>query len=285
MTNPVDPNEAFYKLRNGRTNAEKNAFQPMQPIHKNTPNTYLIYPKQMAKAFGIPDDYDEIARELGFDHLGVMSVANKEELYEAQDIWQSNEVWEHFQRAPGGKRQHRGAEYNNYSDQAINPKIGAINVETGEYVETGPASFDADLVDDIEVPTATSNPERPRTVAAAFEDGRSVITVVFRDGTIYNYYNCTRELWDNFKAATNKGQFILTDLDSLPRGPANMSQIPEELRIIAYGRFRGEQVRQAKAGGWKPRTRVRYYDMNKAIANGKNPADYQMVRRKSKGFK
>lgn len=285
MTNPVDPNDAFYKLRGGRTNALRNVFQPMQPIPKNTPNKYLTYPKQMAKAFGIPEDIDQISDELGFNNLGVMSVADKEDLAQSQEIWQSNEVWENFQRAPGGKRQHRGAEYTNYADQAINPKIGAINVETGEYVETGPASFDADLVDDIEVPTATSNPERPRTVAAAFEDGRSIITVVFRDGTIYNYYNCTRDLWDRFKAATNKGQFILSDLDSLPRGPANMSQIPEELRIVAYGRFRGEQVRQAKAGGWQPRTRARYYDISKAKANGKNPADYKMVRRKSKGFK
>jgi len=294
MTDMTDPNAAFYELYGGRTNALRNVFGDPGQVHPNTPNIYLNNPKQQSTLFGYNPEINKIQEEYGFDFAGVMDVEDKAAAAEAQDIWMSNEVWENFLRAPGGKRQARGFEYGNNARTVINPERrvkdpitgkftiigGAFNVETGESVSTGPVSFNKDREEDIEIPTSTENPERPRTVAAAFDNQRSIITLVFRDGTIYNYYNCTQKMWDDFKGNSSKWEYIRDTLDKQPRGIANMENIPEELRIIAYGRARGEQVRKAKAGGWQPRTRVRYFGMSQVKASGGNP---KMVRVRSKG--
>lgn len=74
------------------------------------------------------------------------------------------------------------------------------------------------------LPTSTINPERPRTVAAGYDGKRQVLTVVFRDGTFYNYYDVERPVWNRFKQTTSKGRFIAQVLDSYPRGTANMTR-------------------------------------------------------------
>ena len=56
------------------------------------------------------------------------------------------------------------------------------------------------------VPTSTSNPQRPRTVAAGYDKDEEKITVVFRDGTFYNYYEVNPNEWATFKATVSKGQ-------------------------------------------------------------------------------
>jgi len=281
LPNPYD-NESFNRLFNGRTRAERNVFGYPQQLPKYVRADYLNKPNQTSRAFNYEPEIDALAEKYGFDFPGVMDVTSKEALAEAQDIWMSEEVWEGFERSPGVKKQAKGFNYANYADNPITPDVGAINVQTGKSVPTGPVSFNDDRVDDVEIPTATENPERPRTVAAAFDNQRSIITLVFRDGTLYNYYNCSQKMWDDFKALPSKFEYIADTLDKQPRGIANMAGIPEELRIIAYGRARAEQVRRAKAGGWKPRTRARYTDIQKAKANGKNPADYKMKRVRSK---
>jgi hypothetical protein len=285
MADLPTPEDAFNRLNTRRTRAIRNVINPPGSVHPNTRNDFLNRTKQRSGLFGYNPDIDAVAEEAGFAFSGVMDVEDKAAAAAAQEIWVSNDLWEGFEAAPGGKRQARGFEYDNYSANPITPQTGAINTETGERVSTGPVSFNEDREDDVEIPTSTENPERPRTVAAAFDNDRSIITLIFRDGTIYNYYNCTQKMWETFKGNTSKWKYVRDTLDKQPRGIADMSQIPEELRIIAYGRARGEQIRKAKAGGWQPRTRARYYDISKAKANGKNPADYQMVRKKSKGFK
>ena len=84
------------------------------------------------------------------------------------------------------------------------------------------------------VPTATTNPERPRTVAAGFDEARGVLTVVFRDGTFYNYYGIDRTVWDSFKIAPSKGRFIVASLDDMERGTANMAKSPVYARESLY---------------------------------------------------
>lgn len=77
------------------------------------------------------------------------------------------------------------------------------------------------------VPTSTTNPARPRTVAAGYDRQRKTLTVMFRDGTLYNYYEVTSLVWGNFKRARSKGRFIYTYLDQLPRGFANEGSVSE----------------------------------------------------------
>jgi hypothetical protein len=84
------------------------------------------------------------------------------------------------------------------------------------------------------VPTSTTNPERPRTVAAGFDQKRAVLTVVFRDGTFYNYYDCDKSIWDGFKAEHSKGLYIRTVLDKMARGTANMGGAPVSSREQLY---------------------------------------------------
>jgi hypothetical protein len=84
------------------------------------------------------------------------------------------------------------------------------------------------------VPTSTINPERPRTVAAGYDPRRQVLTVVFRDGTFYNYYDVDSQTWVAFKAAPSKGRFIASNLDYQPRGTANMSGTTVFAREQAY---------------------------------------------------
>lgn len=105
------------------------------------------------------------------------------------------------------------------------------------------------------VPTSTTNPERPRTVAAGYDEGRQVLTVVFRDGTFYNYYDVDRPTWEQFKAVQSKGRFIASNLDSLPRGTANMSKSPIFAREQLYRVARtGQLVNDGQTAGQFDRT-------------------------------
>lgn len=92
------------------------------------------------------------------------------------------------------------------------------------------------------VPTSTTNPQRPRTVAAGYDDGRSVLTVVFRDGTFYNYYDVDENEWAQFKASYSKGRYILDVLDGKPRGTARMANASLGAREGLY--------RIARTGQW-----------------------------------
>lgn len=92
------------------------------------------------------------------------------------------------------------------------------------------------------VPTSTTNPERPRTVAAGYDKVDNKITVVFRDGTFYNYYQVTPTEWQAFKARVSKGRYIYSYLDSKPRGPADIAGISATARKAFYRLARGSQV-------------------------------------------
>lgn len=75
------------------------------------------------------------------------------------------------------------------------------------------------------IPTSTTNPQRPRTLSAGYEivvgDQTGKLTVMFRDGTMYNYYQVPPNIWSAFKEAPSKGEFIRKELDSYPRGFAS----------------------------------------------------------------
>jgi hypothetical protein len=104
-------------------------------------------------------------------------------------------------------------------------------------------------------PTATTNPERPRTVAAGYDFAQQKITVIFRDGTYYNYYMDglskaeSNRIWQNFKRSRSKGRFILTYLDQMNRGPADSSSVPTYAREVIYRFLRTGQTFR---GGMQP---------------------------------
>ena len=92
------------------------------------------------------------------------------------------------------------------------------------------------------VPTSTINPERPRTVAAGYDKNEKKITVVFRDGTYYNYYQVNATEWQAFKARVSKGRYIYSYLDSKPRGPADVGSISATAQKAFYRLARGSQI-------------------------------------------
>ena len=109
-------------------------------------------------------------------------------------------------------------------------------------VGTGPADI-------TQSPTATTNPDRPRTVAAGYDNQRKVLTTVFRDGTFYNYYGVSSLEWGNFKRARSKGRFIRLYLDGKTRGTASMGGVPQAHQELLYKVARTTQVMR---GGLQP---------------------------------
>lgn len=91
------------------------------------------------------------------------------------------------------------------------------------------------------VPTSTIDPARPRTVAAGYDKAEQKITVVFRDGTYYNYYQVNPAEWQAFKARVSKGRYIYSYLDSKPRGPADIAGISATARRAFYKIARASQ--------------------------------------------
>lgn len=126
------------------------------------------------------------------------------------------------------------------------------------------------------VPTSTTNPDRPRTVAAGYDEDEEKLTVVFRDGTFYNYYEVDKNEWAAFKANRSKGAVIYRMLDFKPRGPADISTISKKAQEAFYRYSRGFQLHQKGKGQGKEQSKTTFktYGQSKRTAKstGKNPA-------------
>ena len=94
-----------------------------------------------------------------------------------------------------------------------------------------PMDFAAEYAKLSEVPTSTTNPLRPRTIAAGYDKDKQVLTVMFRDGTLYNYFAVSPTQWYNFRRARSKGRFILTYLDQKPRGVAEPGSLSPQAAV------------------------------------------------------
>lgn len=125
------------------------------------------------------------------------------------------------------------------------------------------AAYDASPVPLTDTPTSSLNSRRPRTVAAGYQEyvgsrraGNEPLgkmTVMFRDGTLYNYYDVTPGEWQNFKASISKGAPWLNTANSKqgvdglfigkPRGPADISGVSTKARNDIYRLARDAQVR------------------------------------------
>jgi hypothetical protein len=132
-----------------------------------------------------------------------------------------------------------------YVDNSIFRQSYDVDDDTGELIipgEEGPQFEEGTAPAPITlVPTSSSNTKRPRTVAAGYDADRSVLTVVFRDGTWYNYYEVSLSEWKAFKSMVSKGKYIYNVLDYKPRGDADMAGLSAGVQKNLYGVARAYQ--------------------------------------------
>jgi len=108
-----------------------------------------------------------------------------------------------------------------------------------------------------DIPTSSTNYKRPRTVAAGYDPNTGTLTVVFRDGTFWNYNNVPESVWIKFHDAFSKGpmlnhrsrtQGFEGDLLSYDHGPADMSALSPEAQEFLYRVARTSQIKYADKG-------------------------------------
>jgi hypothetical protein len=120
------------------------------------------------------------------------------------------------------------------------------------------------------VPTSTTNAKRPRTVAAGYDRRRLVLTVVFRDGTYYNYYEVLPSSWQAFKSRVSKGRYIREVLDAQPRGVADVSQMSQAAReTLARLSRTGQILGQDHRGTYRTENQHRRNTTQRAYRAGK----------------
>ena len=81
--------------------------------------------------------------------------------------------------------------------------------------------------------TTSSNPKKPRTLKAGYDANTQTLTVVFRDGTWWNYYDIPQYLWEGFVLAESKGQYLESSgLNRWPKmGLADPAGMPRDQRV------------------------------------------------------
>jgi hypothetical protein len=128
---------------------------------------------------------------------------------------------------------------------------------TGTTTSFGGA-YDASPAPLTVIPTSSSNASRPRTVAAGYQqylrqtgvdyaNRKGKLTVMFRDGTLYNYYDVTPGEWQEFSGQLSKGKFL--NWKPVPgflvlkeHGPADLTTVSEDVRNTIYRVARFAQV-------------------------------------------
>jgi hypothetical protein len=151
------------------------------------------------------------------------------------------------------------SDYADYDED--NPNVGSAQ-------DSSPAIL-------TERPTSSINSSRPRTVAAGYEPylgsrknprdkQLGKLTVMFRDGTLYNYYDVTPDEWQKFRAQISKGPMLNWNpvpgflLDGRDRGPADLTYVSEKARQSIYSTARSAQTRfQTRKGSVQKSARTK----------------------------
>lgn len=146
-----------------------------------------------------------------------------------------------------------------YADTAIGSTASIIPDGYGDdgSSDYGPAPL-------TETPTSSSNADRPRTLAAGyqlypgtsevpFEGRKGKLTVMFRDGTLYNFYDVTPEEWVKFKGSLSKGTHLNWKptegfLLRKPHGPADLSNVSAATQSLIQRLSREAQVNYRYSG-------------------------------------
>ena len=80
--------------------------------------------------------------------------------------------------------------------------------------------------------TTSTNPKRPRTLKAGYDFETKTLTVVFWDGTWWNYYDVEPDMWEGFVLAESKGKYLdSSGLNKWPKmGLADPAGMPRDKR-------------------------------------------------------
>ena len=90
-------------------------------------------------------------------------------------------------------------------DAALLPGAETDDAVFNDAPVTNEANFDSwDYYD----PTRTSNPNRPRTMAARYNKATRTIEVRFREGATYQYSDIHPNTWRGFKNTDSPGRYI-----------------------------------------------------------------------------
>jgi hypothetical protein len=131
---------------------------------------------------------------------------------------------------------------------------------------------------DVDIPTSTTNARRPRTVAAGYTrrnypNGKEygLLTVVFRDGTVWNYEGVSEGDWLNFRASVSKGRPWINEKRFGKGQAADVSFIDPRIRASIYEVAREYQVQSAsvrryRAPDQSSRTKARVQRVGKMSA-------------------
>lgn len=168
-------------------------------------------------------------------------------------------------------RSNQALDYRTYDPDNLTSAQSRRITTSAMVAGTGMTSRAAPITD---IPTTTSNPERPRTVAAGWEsyaDRREgshdanvgVLTVVFRDGTYWNYYDMARGEWAAFERSRSKGWYIATYMDGKRHGAANVGAPARAVSEIIYRIARTAQL--AYKGGTKQHQTPASYEVRKRL--------------------
>ena len=66
-------------------------------------------------------------------------------------------------------------------------------------------------------PTPTENVKSPRTVAAGYDEKNFILTIQFRDLTLYNYYDVPPRIWGELVSQDSIGKYMQRELDTWPK--------------------------------------------------------------------
>lgn len=99
--------------------------------------------------------------------------------------------------------------------------------------------------------TSTMDPERPRTLMAGYDNKNFILTVQFRDHTVYNYYDVSPAEWEAFMAAYSKNDYIKAILEGKRHGKASMNA-PQAAAYKGLGRNAARYKKTMYPGTQKP---------------------------------
>lgn len=180
--------------------------------------------------------------------------------------------------------------------RVFNDQLSALDVKTGlqssgEYYWGEQKGYgtqeEVDGLDSLptfveyDIPTSSTNYSRPRTVAAGYDPSKETLTVVFRDGTVYNYYQITSQEWLAFYASFSKGKHWLNAKNSnqsydgvfldRPRGDADVANLDPRILEAVYRVARTAQILQNKVTRTKLQARPVTAKVGKSY-KGQNPS-------------
>lgn len=234
---PPDLNDRLKQIRG----------QSRRSVPKNISPQMMGTPTAQERMFGVPKDLQAAAEKAGYSDRGFMDVSDINSAEQAIEDLHNDLLYSQYQT--GDRDYYKNPDDNGDPIPRKNYSVDPIdyNSPNAKPVSWDDADMYADLLEgDYEgqalkqVPTNTEHPERPRTVAASYDPVREIMTLVFLDGTYWNYMGVSMDDWIDFRDASSKWRLLKYKFDiSYSHGRANMADVPLDVQLLAYTRARG----------------------------------------------